>query len=148
MLYFFKIIMKKNLLIILFAGIAFLTMQCENPLKEEDKKERVITLVDSYFAESGRWIFYWDGRNKDGEYVELGDYIVFLDTRDISDQETITAIKGGKEDENNQARFEIGYWLSNDLEKPFPDPFRVKSGINIPVILSGEAHVKIIIYKQ
>ncbi len=143
------IFMKKNYIRII--GLFFIGLflfACENPLKEEQKKERVLIFADDYLAETGRYVLYWDGKNEQRKYVEPGRYIVLLEIKDWQDQEYIVAEPGGKPQENNRARFEPGYWLSNDLETPFPDTFRVESGTNIPIVLSAPNRVKISIYKD
>lgn len=133
-------------LVIVFI-LLFLTA-CENPLKEEQKKERVLIFFDEYVRETGRYILYWDGKDENRNYVDPGRYIVLLEIKDWQDQEYIVVQDGGKAGKNNQSRFEPGYWLSNDLEVPFPDTFRVASGTNIPFVLSGPNPVTISIYKD
>ena len=141
--------MKKNVFkIMLLLLVGILHFACENPLEEEQKKERILIFMDEYLVESGRYILYWDGKDDERKYVEPGRYIVLLEIKDWQDQEYIVAESGGKPDANNRARLEPGYWLSNDLETPVPDTFRVESGTNFPVVLSAPNRVKISIYKD
>ena len=131
----------KRLIVAILATAALLS--CKNPVAAE----RVIILIDDYLVESGRYIFYWNGKDDDKRYVEPGDYIIVLEIKDFQQQETVTAVKGGLPNENNQARFEPGFWQDHELQSPFPNPFKVQSGVNIPILLSGPARIKIVIYK-
>jgi len=137
---------KVTLITIILLGFHFLF--CENPFKEERKKERINILVDDYLLETGRYIFYWEGKNDKKEYIEPGEYIILLEIKNWQDQTIITAQKGGKESANDESRFEPGYWLYHDLEDPFPDPFRIKAGVNIPVLISEPARIKLSVYKK
>ncbi len=134
--------------LILLLGAALLSIQCSNPFKSEEKKELVIHLVDDYFPYTGRQIFYWDGRDKNKKYVEPGRYIVLLTIKDWQDQLYIEVEPGGKEDANNEEHLEPGFWANYELEPPYPDPFQVQSGVNIPVLISQPARIKIDIYKD
>lgn len=138
-----------NILISILLTILFLScLNCKNPFKEEKKKQEIIILVDDYLIESGRYILFWDGKDKNKKYIEPGKYIVFLEIKDWQDQEFITAETGGKVGKNNKSRFEPGFWYSPDLEEPFPNPFQIKSGVNIPVLISEPSRVKLTIFKD
>ncbi len=125
-----------SLLLLLVGG-------CSNPVSHE----KVILLIDEYLSESGRYVFYWNGMDENKKYVDPGDYIVLFEIKDWQQQETITAVKGGVPNENNQSHFEPGFWQYNELEAPYPNPFKVQSGVNIPILLARPARVKIAIYK-
>lgn len=141
--------MKAKLIILCVVTLAaFIALQCSNPLEEEKKKERVLLFIDDYLVDTGRYIFYWDGKGEDRNYVAPGKYIILLEIKDWQDQEYVEVKEGGKAGENDKSRFEPGYWIDNDLQEPFPNPFRVKSGVNIPILLSAPGHVKISIYKD
>ena len=134
------------ILIVLVVGIA--AIKCSNPFKTEKKKELVLLFIDDYLVDIGRYIFFWNGKDDKNEFVAPGKYIVLLEIKSWQDQEYVTAEEGGKERANDQSRFEPGYWLYDDLQTPFPDTFFVKSGVNIPILLSSPGHVKISIYKD
>ncbi len=132
--------------VILLVFVALL--QCSNPLKDEKRKELVLVFIDDYLVDTGRYVFYWNGKGDDNEYVLPGKYIILLEIKSWQDQECVDIKDGGKAGENDKSRFEPGYWLDNDLQEPFPNPFRVKSGVNIPILLSAPSRVKISIYKD
>lgn len=127
---------------------ALFTIQCSNPFKSDEKKELVIHLVDDYYPYTGRQVFFWDGRDKKQKYVEPGRYIVLLTIKDWQDQLYIEAEPGGKFEANDQQHLEPGFWASDELEPPYPDPFQVQAGVNIPVLISKAARIKIDIYKD
>lgn len=145
-----KVDMKLQNKIICILLFSLLLLQCDNIFKHDDKKEKVRTLIDHYFMDIdiGRWIFYWDGKDDDGILVEPGRYIILLEIEDFQDQEYVTAEKGGKTDANNEAHFTVEYWMYHDLLEPYPNPFRVESGVNIPVIVAEPARVRVRIYKD
>ncbi len=137
---------KFTLILLILTGL--LCLFCKNPFKEERKKERIIILVDDYLGETGRYIFYWEGKNDKKQYIEPGEYIVLLEIKNWQDQTIVTAQKGGKEGANNESRFEPGYWMYHDLEDPYPDPFKIKDGVNIPVLISEPARIILSVYKK
>lgn len=140
---------KKSILIALIALLSFIWLSsCKNPFKDEQKKEMVIKLIDEYFSASGQYIFFWDGKNKNNEYIEPGEYIVILEIKNWQDQEYMTAERGGKEGRNDNSHYEPGYWNYDDLLEPDPNPFQIMSGVNIPVRLSEPAHLTLRIYKN
>lgn len=108
----------------------------------------VIELIDDYFIESGQYIFFWDGKDKNNEYIEPGKYIVILEIKNWQDQEILTAEKGGKHGRNDNSHYEPGYWLYDDLLEPDPNPFQIMSGVNIPVRLSEPARITLRIYQD
>jgi len=128
--------------------LVFFSMQCSNPFKSDEKKELVIHLVDDYFQFTGRQIFFWDGKDKNKKHVEAGRYIVLLTIKDWQDQLYITADPGGKLEANDQQHFEPGFWANYELEPPYPDPFQVLAGVNIPVLIANPARIKVDIYKD
>ena len=138
----------RTFVILSLLGITIFAIQCSNPFKNDEKKELVIHLIDDYMEWSGRQIFYWDGRDKNKKHVEPGQYIVLLTIRDWQDQIYIEAEPGGKLEANNEQHFEPGFWANFELEPPYPDPFQVLSGVNIPVLIASPARIKIDIYKD
>ena len=70
--------MKKQNIFVLIIGLFFLLafVTCKNPFKSETKKELIKVLVNDYFNNEslGKWIFFWDGKNKDGRDVANGVY--------------------------------------------------------------------------
>ena len=142
--------MKTKLVCVIFITMFFglVSIECSNPFKIEKKKELVLEFIDDYLADTGRYVFFWNGKDDKNEFVTPGKYIVLLEIKSWQDQEYVTAEEGGKERTNDQSRFEPGYWIDDDLQTPFPDTFFVKSGVNIPILLSKPGHVKISIYKD
>jgi len=139
-----------NLLFSIAFCLLLLTSACSNPFKSETKKEAIKVLVNEYFddEELGKWIFYWDGKNSKGKYITPGKYIFAMEARNFQDQDFVTAEEGGIDGENNKADFEPGFWLDFELGQAFPNPFPIKSGVNIPVLISEPGKVKISIFKD
>ncbi len=125
-------------------------LSCKNPFKsEEPKKQRIIILMNNeYLSEPGRYVAYWNGKDDKGAYIKAGKYIVLMEAKDFSDQTTMTAVEGGKPDDNNNQHIEPGFWTRYELEKPFPDPFHILSGVNIPFLAPDAGRVKITIFKD
>jgi hypothetical protein len=149
--------MKKNSMkrpAIMRAGLIILVipllLSCKNPFKsEEPKKQRIIILMNNeYLAEPGRYVAYWNGKDEKGNYIKTGNYIILIEAKDFSDQTTITALEGGKPDDNNNQHIEPGYWTRYELEKPYPNPFHILSGVNIPFLVPDAGRVKITIFKD
>jgi hypothetical protein len=136
---------KSGWWIVLVWLIGFLfALTCNNPVS----LDKMIILIDDYFIDGGRYVFYWNGLDDNKKLVAPGDYIVVFEIKDWQEQETVTAIKGGTANENNQARFEPSFWQYNELQPPFPNPFKVQSGVNISILLIGPSRVKITVYKS
>lgn len=66
---------------------AYVTLEV---LDEDD--EEIATLIDNDFYESGEHSYDWDGRNREGDFVQYGEYTIKLKIKDGSrkDSETIT----------------------------------------------------------
>ena len=139
---------KKSLTIYTLICCIFFSLQCSNPLKNEEKKELVIHFIDDILELTGRYVFFWDGKDENNQLVEPGKYIILLVIKDWQDQTYVMVDPGGKPNINDKSHFEPGYWLSPELEAPYPDPFQVQSGVNIPVLIAEPARVKINIYKD
>ncbi len=136
-------------IVAVFALVLLLTVQCSNPFKSDEKKELVIHLIDDVMEFTGRWVFYWDGKDEKGRYIEPGKYIVVLTIKDWQDQLYVSADPGGKPDANYEQHFEPGFWANDELELPHPDPFQIQAGVNIPILIArAPARVKIDIYKD
>jgi hypothetical protein len=127
---------------------AFTTLNCDNPFKEDKKKEEIRILLDEYLSETGRYIMFWDGKDKNGKFVSPGKYIYLLEWRGNQDQAFVNVETGGKLEENNEGHFQPGTWMYTELQAAYPDPFKVRAGTNIPFLLSGPVHVKITIFKD
>ncbi|HPM97291.1 MAG TPA: hypothetical protein PL021_04525 [bacterium] len=136
-----------SVLLCMLTGVFFFsTFGCKNPFAEEKKKPLVRELLNEYLAEPGRYIVYWDGKDKNGKYVEIGEYIVLLEFGNHQEQDFITAQVGGKPGFNNQGNFIPAFFVATHLETPFPDPFQLLSGVNLPFALHEPAQVKLQIY--
>ncbi len=133
-------------IIILVTGSGLIN--CSNPTEKEKKKIVIRTLVDDYLEETGRYVFYWDGKDKNGKYIKAGKYIYAIQTKTFEDFDYFSAVDGGKAGENNEEHYEPGFWNNYELEKAYPDPFKIISGVNIPFLVSEPARVKIIIYQN
>ncbi len=142
--------MKKTYFYLPAILVFLLFISCENPFKEDTKKELVRKLVHDYFGtdDMGKWTFFWDGKNEKGKYIGPGKYIYVLEIKRFSDQDFVVAEEGGKNESNDQRRFEPGFWHDYELGRAFPDPFKIRDGVNIPVLLSEPATVKLSIYKD
>jgi hypothetical protein len=144
--------MQKRLALIYLMTLClfFVLTTCKNPFKSETKKELIKVLVNDYFNNEslGKWVFFWNGKNKDGKFVSPGKYIYIMEAHTFQDQDFVTAEAGGVNEENDQSHFEAGFWYDFELGQAYPNPFPIKSGVNIPAIISEAGTVKISIYKN
>ena len=141
---------KTTTILILVATVAayLFGVSCKNPFKDEKKKELVRVLMNDYLVDVGRYIYYWDGKDKNGKYITPGRYIYLMEVKDFQDQDYVTAQAGGKIGANNQEHFETGFWNSFQIEPAYPNPFKIQEGVNIPFLVSRPATVKISIFKD
>ena len=122
---------------------------CSNPFKDDKKKEEIIILWSGFLEPEGRFYFYWDGKDDNENYVEPGKYIAFAEIKNEQDDVFIQAMAGGEVGKNEDPRFYETYiTLSNLIEDPFPNPFNIIAGINIPIIISEPAVVRLTIFKD
>ena len=129
--------------------ILMVALSCENPLKEEKKKEEVLRFIDDYF-ESGRYTQFWDGKNNKKEWISPGKYIYVMEARDFSDQYFMTAESGGTGKLKDSTSFEPGAWYTFELWQNSPEPFKIRDGTNIrfQVPVGSPTRVRITIYKD
>lgn len=134
---------------LLLAGLVLST--CSNPVSDEKKGPLVRTLWDSGL-QTGRHIFYWDGRDNAGKTVAAGTYRCWMESE--SDREAIdmTAVDGTKGKPADSTGTGIGHWYMNTsplhylLEQNFPEPFYAKDGTNISLEIPEPAYVKLTIH--
>jgi len=137
-----------KILSIIIIVASFGILRCSNPADKEKERIVIRILVDDYLEDTGRYVFYWDGKDKNRKYITPGKYIYAIQTKTFQDFDYFTAEAGGKEGENNEEHLEPGFWNDFELEKAYPDPFKIMSGVNIPFLLSEPAKVKITIYQE
>ena len=139
--------MTKYFYILLIGSVALLT-SCKNPVKEDEKKE----LVRREYLEAapqGRHIYYWDGLDEDGNYITPGKYIILIEIKQFQDQVFVTAEDGGKPRKNDTGMYYFAeFYHAHQLLHAEPDPFKIKEGVNITILLSETATVKISMYKD
>ena len=139
---------KNKILIALFILLVVTLSGCKNPFSEEKKKELVRILVDDYLDDPGIWVFYWDGKDKNQKYIAPGKYILFLEVGQFQDQNFVRAESGGKPGKNLDEHYEAGFFTYFEIGQPYPDPFKIAEGVNIPIIVPERARVKLSIFKD
>ena len=138
----------KHLIIIFITAQSLGFVGCKNPLKEEKKKETTRVLVHDHFNEAGKYIVFWDGKDKNDKWINAGKYIYLMEVKDFQDQDFVTA-QAGKADKNvDESHYEFGFYHQFELGQAYPNPFKIQSGVNIPFIVSEPATIKITIYKD
>ena len=143
--------MKQIWITFFYPTLAFVLLvvgACENPLKEEKKKQEVLRLVDDYLA-SGRYNIFWDGKDSKGKYISAGKYIYVMEAGDFTDQFFMNAQEGGTGKLNDSTFYEPwpGY-IGHELGQNSPEPFKIKNGTNIPFRVGPAARVRVTIYKD
>ena len=138
----------KYLSLILLSSLLFINLSCKDPLKEEDKKEEIIVLVNETLREVGRYIFLWDGKDKNGKVIEPGKYIYTFESKDFNDQDYMEAVENNKIAKPEFTHFEAGVWYSYELEAAEPNPFNIETGVAIAIKIPSPTSVKIRIFKD
>jgi hypothetical protein len=137
----------KNIALALLA-IAFILLQCKNPLSE-DKKKLLVHEEIFYSAPMGRYVYFWNGKDLNGKYVTPGKYDILLEIRDFQDQDFVNAVAGGKQtDDESTFYYYNEIWHTNELGEIKPNPFPILSGCTITFILNGSATATLSIYKD
>lgn len=138
----------KNTIVLLLLASCILSLYCENPLKE-DKKKQLIREEYYYSAPMGRYIYYWDGKDDAGQYISPGKFIVLLEVKSFQDQDFVIAEEGGKTgQEDPDIYYYPEFWSTNELGEIKPNPFKIYSGCTITFILAGTGTAKLSIYKD
>ena len=133
----------------LFLIVALAGTGCKNPLKEEKKKELVRVLANDLFEEMGKYVLFWDGMDKGGTPVSPGKYIIVFEIRDFQEQDFVMAEAGKAKEEIDESHYEFGFYHNHELGQPYPNPFKILSGVNIPIIVAEvPAAVKLSVYKD
>lgn len=140
--------MQHSLKIALLLPLLLLTAQCKNPLAEESEKVLVHREI-FYSAPMGRYVYFWNGKDRSGKYVAPGKYHVLLEVKDFQDQDFAYAVAGGKADDAESTWYYYNeFWHNNELGEIKPNPFPILSGVNITFILQGGATAKLSIYQD
>jgi len=145
--------MKKWPWTIFLLSFIVVSLSCGNPLNPNDQEPKMRLLVrmlvnDRYIDEPGRYVFFWDGKNDRGEFLSKGVYHFEMKFNELNFHVSCTALEDGEERSNYDAQFELGTVFATELEVPYPNPFHIKSGVNVPVILSESGNLTITIYKD
>lgn len=134
------------------AVLTLLLLACKGPADSGGDKEKVITLIDREYFQGGRYGVFWDGKNSKKEYIAPGNYLYQLDAPGFIRAKRMTAIAGGKTEENlKYAYFEVepGIWATFELGDSEPEPFQIQAGVVIPVQVKGEwTQISVTIFKE
>ncbi len=125
-----------------------LLLSCSNPFKEETKKP-LIREEYFYSAPQGRYVYYWDGKDRKGNYITPGKYIVLLEVYTFQDQDFVIAEEGGKEGQEDPGIYYYAeFWNKDELGEIKPNPFKIKSGCTITFTLKGGQTARLAIYQD
>ncbi len=137
------IIKRKTLSGLVLLSVLLIHIACSDPLSEEDKKAVVSTLVQGSLN-AGEYAVFWDGTDDAGKFLTPGTYYARFSSRDFVFQIDMTALEGGTVS-NDSSYFIPGNPPLNSLGQNHPDPFRIKSGTNIPFTLRESIAVELTI---
>ncbi len=139
--------MKVPLLLVLTVALLLPFMTgCKNPLS--DKKNKKLVHEETFYG-MGRYVYFWNGKDLNGKYVTPGKYYVVLEVRDFQDQDYVMAIKGGEESGRESGFYYFNeIWMTNELGKIEPNPFKIHEGCTITFVLNNDATSKLLIYQD
>ncbi|HDQ44828.1 MAG TPA: hypothetical protein ENN17_04905 [bacterium] len=134
-----------------FGMLAVLFFSCSDPLSDRDKRTLVRTLIEGSI-DPGKYVIFWDGRDKQREWVAPGEYVCKFWTRDYGQQIEMKALAG---DPDRPPRLNDSTLVAMPpvplhflLEKNRPDPFHVNEGTNIPFDIPYRAAVRLTIHRK
>ena len=132
-------------IIIILIGI-LIFIQCSDPVSEEDEKNVIATLIEGSVYQ-GSYIIFWDGKDKNDNFVPAGTYYARLYSRDFTFQLEMVVMEGSSGQSNNHESIYLedpGATL-NVLEKIDPDNFYVQDGTNIHFTLNQNNSIRLTI---
>ncbi|NIA30662.1 MAG: hypothetical protein GWP06_12220 [Actinobacteria bacterium] len=103
-------------------------------------------VYDRFMENPGTYVFYWDGKNDSGKYFQDGLYRCVMTYVGYEREFFFNVKSGGKEDENNKAKFEYDSTLPTELIGVYPNPCKVKSGANVELSLREPGRLTLLIY--
>jgi hypothetical protein len=116
-----------------------------NPQKGFQRK-RVRTLLKNYEIEdSGNYLFYWDGKNDSGQFVQRGFYRVVLNNAENKEY-FFEVLDGGVPGKNDHSQFELKEVYQTKIVSVSPNHCQVKSGANIKVDFFGNGLILLEIF--
>ncbi|HNW60529.1 MAG TPA: hypothetical protein PKI62_12690 [bacterium] len=139
--------LRRTLALLLLGALLLpLLAGCKNPLSDKKNKKLV---HEEIFYGMGRYVYFWNGKDLDDKYVTPGKYYVVLEVKDFQDQDYVTAIKGGEESGRESGFYYYNeIWLTNELGKIEPNPFKIEEGCTITFVLNNDATSKLLIYQD
>jgi len=130
--------MKKAILILSAAAFLYgIFCLCEDPVSS-NQPEVIKTLVQGRLN-TGQYSVFWDGKDENNNFVEPGTYLVWLTARSFTYEIKMTALSGGAGSNDSTTVPIYGDWGLTELLQNHPEPFRIKSGTNIPFIIGADA---------
>jgi hypothetical protein len=133
---------------------AILTAGCSDPLGGEDKPTHVVTLALPAVLQPGRYLIYWNGKDKNGAAVAPGAYRCVLDAGVTVQEIQMTALAGTKGKSADSTGTGTGIWYFAApvtawiLDQNFPEPFYAADGTNIPFEIPEPSTVVLAIHRK
>jgi hypothetical protein len=141
-------------LVVSVLSILWMMSGCSSsPLWEKDKDTLVRTLTDNALR-PGRYMIYWDGKDKDKKTVSPGKYDCILRAEDYEQRIEMTAMDGTKGEPADSTGTGVGWWyLENSpmqyiLEPNIPEPFYAKDGTNISFEIPATTRIQVSVHRQ
>jgi len=131
--------MRRTGILIAAMGLVYAVIcGCDDPASATNTVV-VQTLVHGQLP-AGQYSVFWDGRDEKNAFMGEGTYLVWLYARDFTYEIQVTALSGGVTGVNDSTTAPIfGNWGLTELLPNHPEPFRIKSGTNIPFIIGEDA---------
>ena len=145
-----NIMCRKTLSIFLFIMLVQ-SLNCSDKINPANPNGYMRLLVrklvfDEFMEKPGTYVFYWDGKNDSGKYVQDGLYRCVMTYVGYEREFFFNVQPGGKEGENNEAKFEYDSNLPTELISVYPNPCKVKAGANVELSLREPGRLTLQIY--
>ena len=131
--------------------IVRLGLSCSDPLSEEDKDTLVRTLIEGSI-DPGKYVIFWNGKDKNKNLLGGGNYICKFYTRDYGDEIELTALPV---DSSRRIVYNDSTLIAMPpiplhfvLEQNRPDPFYINEGTNIIFDVPYRASILLTIHRE
>jgi hypothetical protein len=141
-----------GLMLALLLAAAYST--CSDPLGGENKPTHVVTLPLPNPLRPGRYMVYWDGKDKNKQTVAAGAYRCVLDGGTYVGEIQMTAMDGTKGKPADSTGTGTGLWFFETpaaayvLEQNRPEPFYAKDGTNLLFEIPEPSNVVLAIHRK
>ena len=127
---------------LIFPMLALWMSGCSDPLSDN---ENIVRTLISGPLQAGQYSVFWDGTDDKDNFVEAGQYVALLYTRNFTLIDTLNALPGTEEKYNRNDYYNDVPVLMDEMYDNEPDPFYIEDGTNLRFGISSETSVRLTI---